>query len=103
MNSLVTLAVSTKASALAGLRAALQGAVDHVTWRIAGGTLAIAIVPAAWSVFGDSRREPNLPAVDAYLSATIINVLVAFSIMFSSLTSGSPGARNGCLPIRGPW
>jgi hypothetical protein len=71
----------------------LQGAVDHVTWRIAGGTLAIAIVPAAWSVFGDSRREPNLPAVDAYLSATIINVLVAFSIMFATLVADERVAR----------
>jgi hypothetical protein len=86
MNSSATLVVSTKASTAAGLRAALQGAVLHVTWRIAGATVAIAVALVVWSVFG-SRRDPNLPAVEVYLSATIINVLVAFSIMFATLVA----------------
>ena len=94
MNSPVTLAISTKASAAAGLRDALRGAVEHVTWRVVGATLAIAVALEAWSVMDMVfRSDPKLPAAEAYLSATIINLLMAFSIMFTTLVADELVAR----------
>jgi len=101
MNSPVTLAISTKASAAAGLRDALRGAVEHVTWRVVGATLAIAVALEAWSVMNVLFVSgPKLPAAEAYLSATIINLLMAFSIMFTALVADELVARGAKrLPI----
>lgn len=94
MNSPVTLAISTKASAAAGLRDALRGAVEHVTWRVVGATIAIAVALEAWSVMDVVFKSgPKLPAAEAYLSAAIIILLMAFCIMFTTLVADELVAR----------
>ena len=101
MNSPVTLAMATKASAAAGLRDGLRGAVEHVTWRVVGATLAIAVALEAWSVMDVVFVSgPKLSAAEAYLSAAIINLLMAFSIMFTTLVADELVARGAKrLPV----
>jgi signal transduction histidine kinase len=94
MNSPVTLAISTKASTASGLRGTLRGAVEHVTWRVVGATLAIAVALEAWFVIEVAFESgPKLPMAEAYLSVTVINLLMAFSIMFTTLVADEQVAR----------
>jgi len=93
MTSLANLAISTKESAT-GLLDVLQAAVAHVTWRVVAATLAIAIALQAWFLMDVVfERGPRLPPAEAYLSATIINLLMTFSIMFTTLVADERVAR----------
>ncbi len=96
MNSPVTFAISTKDSVAAGLRDALRGAVKHITWRAVGIALAIAIALEAWSVmdvvFGSAPKTPA-EAAQNYMSATIMNLVMAFCIMFATLVADERVAR----------
>jgi hypothetical protein len=80
-------------------RGTLRGAGEHVTWRAVGVTLAIAVALEAWS-FVEIAFEtgPKLPAAEEYLSVTIINLLMAFSIMFTTLVADEQVAR-GAKPL----
>jgi Histidine kinase len=72
----------------------LRGTVEHVTWRTMGVTLAIAVALDAWSfVEIGFEKGPKLPAAEEYLSVTIINLLMAFSIMFTTLVADEHVAR----------
>ncbi len=95
MNSPVAFAISTEDSAFAGLRDALRGAMKRVTWRAVGATLAIAVALEAWSVAETATFviEDDPRAVEAFLSATIINLTMAFSIMFATLVADERVAR----------
>jgi len=97
MSSPVTPAVATKTSAAADLRDTFLGAAEHLTWRVVGATLAIAVALEAWLVvdvvFGWSGQEPRLPAAEAFLSRTIVNLLMAFCIMFTTLVADERAAR----------
>ena len=88
MSSPLTLAISAKATTASSRRGALRGALEHVTWRVVGVTLAIAVARDAWSVMDVAfESDPTVPAAEAYLSATIHNLLMAFSIMFTTLVA----------------
>jgi hypothetical protein len=72
----------------------LRDTVKHVTWRVVGATLAIAVALEAWLVMDVFfASDPKLPAAEAYLSATIINLLMAFSMMFTTLVADERVAR----------
>ncbi|HEV8553558.1 MAG TPA: histidine kinase [Casimicrobiaceae bacterium] len=59
-----------------------------------GATIAIAVALEAWSVMDVVFKSgPKLPAAEAYLSATIIILLMAFSIMFTTLVADELVAR----------
>lgn len=94
MSSPATLELSTKASAATGLRDALRGAIKRVTWRVVGATLAIAVALQAWTVMDVIfASDPKPPVAIAYSSATIVNLLMVFSIMFSTLIADERVAR----------
>jgi signal transduction histidine kinase len=60
-----------------------------------GATLAVAVALEAWSVmdYVVGEGDPKLPVAEAYLSTTIINLLMAFSIMFTTLVADERFAR----------
>jgi hypothetical protein len=91
MNS-ATLAVSAKPSTFEGLGRALRSAVQRISWRVVGATLAIAVALEAWLVF-EIAVGPKLPAAEGYVSGAIINLLMAFSIMFTTLVADERVAR----------
>lgn len=66
------------------LRSALRGTVEHLTWRVLGGALAIAVALDVWSVFDVSLRSTDRFTRAAYLSETMINSLVVLMIMFTT-------------------
>jgi len=96
MNSPVTFAISNKDSAVAGFRDALWGAVRHVSWRAVATALAFAIALDAWTVmdvvFGGASETPAEVAQN-YMSATITNLVMALSVMFTTLVADEQVAR----------
>jgi hypothetical protein len=94
MNVPASLAVSPKPPVAPGLRAALQRAVRHVSWRVVGTTLAIMVALDAWLAFDIAYQSgTKLPGAEGYLSAAIINLLMAFCIMFTTLVADELVAR----------
>jgi Histidine kinase len=94
MSSPGSFTLSAKASAASSRRGTLRVALDHLTWRAVAVTLAIAVALEAWSVVEVSlETSPKLPAAEGYLSVTIINVLMAFSIMLTTLVADEHVAR----------
>jgi len=95
MGSPAAIPISTAVSANAGFRDALRGAIEHVTWRVAATTLAIAIALEAWAVMGEfyGGGDPRLPLGEAYLSTLITNLLMAFCIMFATLVADQRVAK----------
>jgi Histidine kinase len=67
----------------------VRAAIGRVTWRVVGATLAIAIALDAWSVMDLTISGPSrpMPPAESYLSAAIINLLVAFSMMFTTFVA----------------
>ena len=98
MNSPAAIGTSTKPSAAAGFEDLLRGAVKHVTWRAAGTTLAIAIALQLWSIisayqvafFAVNRRGQT---ADFYVSEFIVNLVMAFCILFATLVADEWAAR----------
>jgi hypothetical protein len=94
MNLPASLAVAAKPPITPGLRGALQAALRHVSWRVVGTTLAISVVLDAWLVFDIAYTiGPKLPGKEGYLSGAIINLLMALSIMFTTLVADELVAR----------
>jgi hypothetical protein len=97
MSSAATLAISTKAGTGAGLCAALRGAFKRLSWRVLGATLAIVVALIAWSVFDKAfAAGPAQLATDHYISATIVSLLIALSMIFTTLVADelvAAGAR----------
>jgi histidine kinase len=88
MNRPATLAVSTEPFTAEGLRGALQRAVQHVSWRIVGATLAIVVALDVWLLVELAyERGSKLPTAEGYLSGAIVNLLMAFCIMFTTLVA----------------
>jgi hypothetical protein len=88
MNRPATLAVSKEPFTAAVLRGALRGAVEHVSWRVVGATVAIAVALDLW-LFVELAYEQGskLPLAEGYLSGAIINLLMAVCIMFTTLVA----------------
>jgi hypothetical protein len=88
MNARASLAVAAKPPIAPGLQGALRAAVRHVSWRVVGTTLAIMVALDAWLVFDIAyQRFPTLHAAEDYVSGAIINLLMALSIMFTTLVA----------------
>ncbi len=62
----------------------MAGTLGHLTWRVLGGALAMVLVFDVWSVFDVAFRSPDAFALEAYLSAVIINLIVVVGIMFTT-------------------
>src|SRR4029077_16310597 len=72
----------------ADLRAALQAATQHVSWRVVATPLAIMIALDAWLVFDIAYQVgTKLRGAEGYISGAIINLLMAFCIMFTTLVA----------------
>jgi hypothetical protein len=71
-----------------GLPSALLGAVRHISWRAIVITLAIMGGLDLWLVVETAQEfEPMLPAIETYISGAIINLLMAFCIMFTTFVA----------------
>ena len=68
-------------------------AVRRVSWRALGITLAIMAALDIWLIFElASEGDPTQPA-ESYVSGAVINLLMAFSIMFATLAADQLVAR----------
>ena len=74
---------------------ALMRTVRRITWRTVALTLAITVALDAWLIFDVALADPSpkLPAGEGYLSGAIVNLLMAFSIMFTTLVADEMVAR----------
>src|ERR1700681_1927766 len=95
MNVPASLAVSPKPRVATGLRDALQAALRHVSWRVVGTTFAIMVALDAWLVFDLAYQSgTKLTGAEGYISGAIINLLMAFCIMFTTLVADELVARS---------
>lgn len=98
MNLPASVALSPEAPVVPGLRgglpSALVAAVRHVSWRAIAITFGIMAALDLWSVV-DIAYEfgPKLPAAEAYVSGAVINLLMAFCIMFTTFVADELVAR----------
>ena len=72
-----------------GFAAAFRSALRRVTWKVVVATLAITAALEVWSAF-DNALDPNAngsTAAEANLSSIIINLAMAFAIMFTTLVA----------------
>lgn len=101
MNSPPTIALSDGPSAPGGFRVALAAAIRRVTWRVVATTLAISLALEAWFIFDvASETVPQIPAAEAYISGAVVNLLMAFCIMFATLVAEELVARGARrLPV----
>ena len=72
---------------------AVRRALQRVTWRTVAVTLAISAAFQAWVVVELADLYPTLSVGLTHLSAGIINVLMAFSIMLSTLVADEKVAQ----------
>ena len=72
----------------AGVVATLRGAAKRLTGRVLGITLAIALALEAWLVM-DALFEwgPRIALTEVFLSASLVNLLMVFAIMFATLVA----------------
>jgi len=90
-----SLAASSTQVSGAHVLKSVRDAIRRVTWRVVGATLAIAVALDAWSVMDLNIAAPSRPTppAEAYLSAAIINMLVAFSMMFTTFVADEQVAK----------
>ena len=75
-------------------RGALDALLRRITWRVVATTIGIAIALDTWSVFDIANETiPQIPPVEAYLSGTVVNLFMAFCIMFTTLVADEMVAR----------
>jgi hypothetical protein len=109
MNSPATLTASAALRTTGGYAGALHAASRRVTWRVVAATLAIAAALEVWSVyeFVFDSLGPSLgtqiPAVRFYISAAIINLLMAFAIMFTTFVADEMVARGAKRLLAYAW
>ena len=71
----------------------LRSASGRITWRVVAATLAIAAALEVWVIFeftfDNTAPEVGDPvsALEAYLSGAIINIAMAFAIMFATFVA----------------
>jgi len=89
-----TLAVAMAPSGLAALAQTLQAALQRISWRVVGSTVAIAVALNVWLLIElAGETSPKLPTWEGYLSGTIVNLLMTFCIMFATLVADERVAR----------
>ena len=94
MSAPVSVAVAAATPLARGSRTALQAAVRHVSWRVVGTALAIMIALDAWLVVETvNSGGPWLGGAEGYLSGAIVNLLMTFCIMFTTLVADELVAR----------
>ena len=83
-----SLVVSPRPAFNAGIRAAVLAALRRISWRVVGTTLAVMLALDAWLIIDITLADPPKPlSAQEYLSGMIINLLMAFSIMFTTLVA----------------
>jgi histidine kinase len=97
MTAPATFAAATLQAPRAPLRDAVRRALRRVTWRVAAATLAIAVAVECWSFLEAAlEASPRLPLAAAYASTMVVNVAIAFSMMFTTFIADervASGAR----------
>jgi signal transduction histidine kinase len=90
-----SLTASRRLTSGAPIFKSVRDAIGRVTWRVVGATLAIAVALDAWSLMDLNFAGPSRPMLTAedYLSAAIINLLVAFSMMFTTFVADEVAAN----------
>jgi hypothetical protein len=68
-------------------RGAVARAASRVTWRVVVATSAIALALQAWSLYDAAAGPKESFVAGIYLSSMIVNVLIAFSIMFTTFVA----------------
>lgn len=81
-------AAGRSASATASFRAAVRGAMQRITWRVAGAALALASAINVWLaaevvLYLDPQQSPWVQSV----STLLISVLMTFSLMFTTFVA----------------
>jgi hypothetical protein len=104
MSVTLAAAVPSQTSPLPGFRGALQAAIRYLSWRVLGTTLAIMIALDAWLVVDIAYQVgTKLPGVEGYVSGAIINLLMAFCIMFTTLVADQLVARGAKRLLTYAW
>jgi hypothetical protein len=71
-----------------GLATAVRRAARRVTWQVAAATLGIALALEVWSLLEVTlHAEPDTSLPHTYLSALVINVTMAFCLMFTTFVA----------------
>jgi hypothetical protein len=68
-------------------RKAFARAGSRVTWRVVVATFAIAVAMQAWSLYDSAFAASQMFVTRTYVSSMIVNVLIAFSIMFTTFVA----------------
>ncbi len=69
-------------------------AIRHITWRVAATTFAISLALDAWALCEiASDSTPQIPVAEAFLSLMVVNLVMAFCIMFATLVADEMVAR----------
>jgi hypothetical protein len=79
-------------------RTAIRKAGARVTGRVVVTTFAIAIALQVWSLYDAALAAPDSVASKRYVSLMIVNVLIAFSIMFTTFVADEVVER-GAPPL----
>ena len=84
-----SLTASRRLTSGAPILKCVRDAIGRVTWRVVGATLVIAVALDAWAVIDLNFAGPSQPAAraESYLSAAVINLLVAYSMMFTTFVA----------------
>jgi Histidine kinase len=109
MSNPATLTTSPPPLAARGYAAALQAASRRVTWQAVVATVAIAAALEVWLVyeFALSLAIPGqgapAPAIQVYVSGAIINLVMAFTMMFATLVADELVVRGTQRRRAYPW
>jgi histidine kinase len=88
MNVPAALVAATRAGGALRTPGPLQRVLARVTWRVVATALAIAVALGAWSMWEFAvAAGPQLPPGGAYLSAMIVNVSMAFAMLFTTFVA----------------
>ena len=79
--------VAQRSAAPVPLARAIRRAASRVTWRAVLATFAIALALQAWSLYDSAFASTDSFNADAYVSSMIVNVTIAYSIMFTTFVA----------------
>lgn len=82
------------------LARAIRRAASRVTWRVVLATFAIALALQAWSLYDSAFASADSFNGGAYVSSMIVNVTIAYSIMFTTFVADEFVMRGApALPV----
>ena len=88
MSSGATPFFAAKPLVATGFAAVFRGALRRITWKIVAATIAIVAGLEVWSVFDNTlNSSATAQTAEANLSSIVINLAMAFAIMFTTLVA----------------